>query len=102
MTSRRRVLAVDYHAGEGKHEHSGNSLQDGKSSQCHFGVSGFQDVPGHGGRVHPAAHHGDQVGGKNETQGTPAEDATPSFYSNRGPRNRHDVILALAPRRVQR
>src|SRR5882757_7437309 len=30
----------------------------------------LQDVPGHGSRVHPAAQHGDHVGGENKSQRT--------------------------------
>ena len=41
-----------------------------------FRMRGLQDVPGHRGRIHPAAQHGDQVGGKDETQRALAENVT--------------------------
>ena len=55
---------------------AGNGLQHGEGPQSHFGVRGLQDVPGDGGRVHPAAQHGNHVGGEDETQRTLAEDGT--------------------------
>jgi hypothetical protein len=36
-------------------------------------VRDLKHVPGHGGSVHPAANHGDQIGGKDETQATVLE-----------------------------
>ena len=73
------IFAVDKDSGEGKHEHGGNGLQNGEGAERHFRVRGFEDVPGHGGRVHPAAQHGDHVGGKDETQRTLAEDGAHPF-----------------------
>jgi hypothetical protein len=70
------VFAVNDNAGEGQHEHGGNGLQNNQRAQGLFGVRGLQDVPGDGGRVHPAAQHGNQVGRKDEAQRTLAEDAT--------------------------
>jgi len=49
------VFAVNNDAGEGQHEHGGNGLQNGERPERHFGVRGLKDVPGDGGRVHPAA-----------------------------------------------
>jgi hypothetical protein len=39
-------------------------------------MRGLQDVPGHSGRIHPAANHGNQIGGKDESQWTMAEAGT--------------------------
>src|SRR6202011_5068974 len=66
-------------SGEGKHQHRGQCLQDGKGTKRHLGVRGIEDVPGDRGSVHAAAQHGDYVGGKNKTQGTSPEDGTHDF-----------------------
>ena len=68
------IFAVDNDAGEGKHQHGGNGLQNGEGAESHFRMRGFEDVPGDRGRVHPAAQHGDHVGGKDEAQRALAED----------------------------
>jgi len=68
------IFAVDNDAGERKHQHGGNGLQDGESAESHFRMRGFEDVPGDRGRVHPAAQHGDHVGSKDEAQRALAED----------------------------
>ena len=73
------ILAVNNDAGEGKHQHGGEGLQNGKSAQRHFRVRGFEDVPGDRGRVHPAAQHGDHVGGEDEAQRALAEDGSHTF-----------------------
>src|SRR5580698_5194602 len=39
-------------------------------------MRGLQDVPGDGGRIHPAAQHGNHVGGEDETQRSLTEDGT--------------------------
>jgi hypothetical protein len=51
-------------------------LQDGKCPKSHLGVRSFEDVPSYRGRVHPAAYHRDQIGGKNETQRALVETGT--------------------------
>ena len=51
------VFAVNQHPREGKHQHCGKGLQHGEGAQRHFGVGSLQDVPGHGGGIHPAAQH---------------------------------------------
>ena len=70
------IFAINDDAGEGKHEHGGNGLQNGEGAERHFRVRGFEDVPGDRGRVHPAAQHGDHVGGKDEAQRALAEDGS--------------------------
>ena len=78
------VFAVDDDAGEGKHEHGGDGLQNGEGAERHFRVRGLQDVPGDGGGIHPAAQHGDHVGGKDEAQRTPAENGAHLFNLTEG------------------
>ena len=73
------IFAVNNHAGEGKHQHGRNGLQNGEGAERHLRVRGFEDVPGDGGRVHPAAQHGDHVGGKDEVQRTSTEDVAHQF-----------------------
>src|SRR6202034_3924132 len=68
------VFTINEDAGEGKHQHGGDGLQNGKGAEGHFRVRGLEDVPGYCGRVHAAAQHGDHVGGENETQRSLAED----------------------------
>src|SRR5262249_54055724 len=68
------VLAVNDHAGEGKHQERGNGLQHEQSAQRHLRMRGLQDVPGHAGGVHPAADHGDDVCDKHQTKSTMAQD----------------------------
>ncbi len=68
------IFPVNEDAGERKHQHGGNGLQNGEGAERHFRVRGLEDVPGNGGRVHAAAQHGDHVGGENETQRSLAED----------------------------
>ncbi len=62
------VFAVNQNAGEGQHQHGGESLQHGKCSQRDFRMSGLQNVPGNRGGIHPAAQHGDHVGGEDVPQ----------------------------------
>ena len=73
------IFAVDNHAGEGEHQHGRNGLQDGESAERHFRVRDFEDVPGDRGRIHPAAQHGDHVGGKDEAQRALAENLSHTF-----------------------
>ena len=68
------IFAVNNDAGEGKHQHGGNRLQNGEGAEGHFRMRGFEDVPGNRGRVHPAAQHGNHVGGEDEAQRALAED----------------------------
>ena len=70
------VFTIDHDASEGKHQHRRHGLEDGERTEGHFGMSGLQDVPGNCGRVHPAADHRNEVGGKDESQGTLAETGT--------------------------
>src|SRR6202453_1525231 len=70
------IFAINDYASEGKHEHGGNGLQNGEGTERHFRVGGFQNVPGNRGRIHPAAQHGDHVGGKDKAQRALAEDVS--------------------------
>src|SRR5437868_4107562 len=62
------VFTVDHHSREGKHEHGGKGLQNGKRAQRHLGMCGLKDIPGNGSRIHPTTHHRHEVGGEDETQ----------------------------------
>ena len=62
------VFAVNNYAGEWKQQNRRQSLNDSKRSQCNFRMRRLQNVPGHGGGVHPAADHGDDVGSEYEPQ----------------------------------
>ncbi len=83
------ILAVDDHSGKGQHEHGWQRLQNRKGAQCHFRMRGLQDVPGHGGRIHPAAHHGNNIGGEYETQRAMAEDGAHLSTLAEDPRIHH-------------
>ena len=76
------VFAVNQNSGEGKHQHGGKGLQNGKSPQRHFRVSGLQDVPGNGGGIHAAAQHGDHVGREHVSQRPLLQDVAHPFNVN--------------------
>ena len=73
------VFTINHHACEGKHQQSGNGLQHEQRAQSDLGVGGLQDVPGHGSRIHSAAHHGDEIGREDEPQAAMLENIAHVF-----------------------
>ena len=60
------VFAVNHHAAERQHQHCRNGLQHEQRAQSGFRMRGLKHIPCDRGDIHPAANHGDHVGGKDQ------------------------------------
>ncbi len=75
------VFTVDDDAGERQHQDRGDRRQHDQRAQRRLIVRGLQDVPDHGGVIHPAPQHGDEIGGKHQPQRPLLKDGTHAFWN---------------------
>src|ERR1039458_4074844 len=67
------VFTVDEYAGEGQQQHRRKGLQRDQRRQRYLRMCGLQDVPDHGGGVHAAADHGNEIGCEDQPHPTVLE-----------------------------
>src|ERR1039457_5504706 len=67
------VFTVDEYAGEGQQQHRRKGLQRDQRRQLYLRMCGLQDVPDHGGGVHAAADHGNEIGCEDQPHPTVLE-----------------------------